>query len=283
MKRVTLIFIILSFSLAIASDDINNTIKASKPSVVSIVVRLDIDKFAIIGTGFFINENGAIATCYHVVRNIKKVEVLRNSDLEKSILIGYSKTEDDLPQLNTPIYKLNDKKLFVLATVMKKDTLNDLAVLWTNYANTSFLKLGSYDAVDEGEELIFLGFPFGLNRLITHKGMVSYKGKLIISDDANNIPVNAFQIDGIVNNGNSGGPLISLKQNKVVGIIKAKHGNIGPYLKSIVEGEIKTEGIGFGLIDFGVFSREVTNALDRNIQMGIGYAISTDNLKLLIK
>jgi len=278
-----ILFFFISFSIVILSQDIPDLIKSSKPSLVSIVKRVDTNHFVIIGSGFFINNNGTIATCYHVVKELEKVFVLKSEDLEKASFVGYIENQEGLPQLNLPVYKLEEIKLFILASIMKQDVKNDLAVLWTNLVNTSHLEFGSTDSLNEGDEVIFLGFPFGYNRATTHKGMVSYKGKIIISDDSSNAPIGALQIDGIINSGNSGGPLISPKQNKVVGVIKAKAGNVGAYLESIIKGKIKTRGIGLGQIDFGIFTREVASAIDRHIQMGIGFAIIVESLRQLVK
>ncbi|GAF85540.1 unnamed protein product, partial [marine sediment metagenome] len=166
--------------------------------------------------------------------------------------------------------------------ISKIDAGKDLAILKTNIRNNPFIEIGEYSDIVEGNDLIFLGFPFGNNHVIAHKGMVSYKGKINITGIPGDKEINAVQIDGIVNRGNSGGPLISISQGKVVGVIKATHGSIGPYLEKIKKGEIGTSGIGLGMIDFGLFTREVVSAIDRHIQMGIGYAISVDYLRNII-
>lgn len=282
MKRLIYFIILISFSVLTANEDISKSIASAKPTLVAIVAKIDANKFAIIGTGFFIDGSGKIATCNHVIDGANQVFLLKAKDLDKSILIGYVTTHEGIPQLNLPVYTLKDTLLFIRASVFKSDKEHDIAILTTRIKNTSFLEFGSYQIINEGDELILLGFPFGFNRIVTHKGMVSYKGKLIISGNPKDSPIDGLQIDGIVNRGNSGGPLISPSQNKVVGVVKATHGNIGPYLQAINKGEIRTEGIGLGQIDFGKFTREVSSAIDRHIQMGIGYAVSINYLKTLI-
>ena len=180
--------------------------------------------------------------------------------------------------MNVPVYQASGAEAFVPAKVLTNDEEVDIALLKIEERSKSYLLIGSYGSIKEGNDLIFLGFPFGFNRVVTHKGMVSYKGKINISGTPDGKDIEAVQIDGIVNRGNSGGPLISASQAKVVGIVKATHGNIGPYLRAINEGKIRTEGIGLGQINFGIFTREVASAIDRHIQMGIGYAVSADYL-----
>ena len=272
-------FFLFETQLIFADEKISAIVNTSRESVISIVSRIENDKFVILGTGFFIAEEGQIATCDHVVSQMTEIYVMKSSDLEKASLLGYISTKEGLPQLNLPVYQIKNNNAFIKAQLIDRLPDTDIAVLKINQKSGSYLKIGKYDSVEEGNDLIFLGFPFGVNRVIAHKGMVSYKGKFNISSNPGDKLMEALQIDGIVNRGNSGGPLISLDQNKVVGIIKATHGNIGPYLRGINEGKIRTEGIGLGQIDFGLFAREVSSAIDRHIQMGIGYAISINYLK----
>jgi len=57
--------------------------------------------------------------------------------------------------------------------------------------------------VPVGEQVGFLGFPFGLTHLTAHVGYVSSIHR--------SGPATTLQIDGSVNGGNSGGPLLDLK------------------------------------------------------------------------
>jgi len=65
------------------------------------------------------------------------------------------------------------------------------------------------------EEVLFLGFPFGGTHLTAHLGHVSSVHKSGVA--------RVIQIDGSVNGGNSGGPLIDLKTGKVVGVVSRAH------------------------------------------------------------
>lgn len=59
--------------------------------------------------------------------------------------------------------------------------------------------------------IVFPGFPFGSDRISIHQGHIS---DIFLSNS-----VKKIQIDGSINSGNSGGPLIDLKTRKVIGII----------------------------------------------------------------
>ncbi len=286
MKKIIALTLCVLFLLVVvkfifADDKLSDLIKSSRNSLVAIVY-VDGDKFFILGTGFFVDGNGTIATCRHIVKDLKDVYVMQVTEVAKASLVSYISTEEGLPRLNLPVYQVKDTNIFIRANITNILPDIDLAILKINQKNSNYLEIGEYNLIEEGDDLIFLGFPFGLNRVIAHKGMVSYKGKFNISGDLKDQFIEAVQIDGIVNRGNSGGPLISVSQKRVVGIIKASYGNIGPYLRDIQEGKIATKGIGLGQVDFGIFTREVVDAIDRHIQMGIGYAISVNYLKQIL-
>ena len=65
--------------------------------------------------------------------------------------------------------------------------------------------------ISVGQQVLFLGFPSGMSQLTCHLGYVS-------SMRTRN-GVDIIQIDGSVNGGNSGGPLLDLSSGKVVGIV----------------------------------------------------------------
>jgi hypothetical protein len=74
------------------------------------------------------------------------------------------------------------------------------------------------DLVAIGEQVLFIGFPFGMFHLTAHLGYVSS----IHTTGA----VQVLQIDGSVNGGNSGGPMIDLETGRVAGIITRAHKGI---------------------------------------------------------
>lgn len=275
---VFLFSLLIITNQVLGDEGMSGAINLSKDAVVAIVGKVEDNKFVILGTGFFVDKEGTIATCDHVISSLPKIFIMKPQDLEKSKLLGYVTTRDKLPQLNLPVYQANADAAFIPAQLLERSPEEDIALLKVDQRPTSYLQVGSYSLIEEGNDLIFLGFPFGFNRVVTHKGMVSYKGEININGTPEGKAIAAVQIDGIVNRGSSGSPLISVSQGKVVGIVKATHGSIGPYLQAINEGKIKAEGIGLGQIDFGVFTREVAATIDRHIQMGIGYAISADYL-----
>ena len=134
------------------------------------------------GTGFFIDQQGHILTCSHVVEDASHVFV-------------------EIPTQGKKQYK---------AKILGVCPFFDLAVIKVlEYSNTAFCPLyedesGDDDWVKSGDETYALGFPLGQDNLKVTKGIISGQ------------QFKMYQIDVPINPGNSGGPLI--KDNKVVGV-----------------------------------------------------------------
>lgn len=168
----------------------NKNIKSD--SIVKIISNnVDIDIFSPykissdgegIGTGFFINENGYILTCAHVVNGAIKLFI--NSPLE------------------------GKKRIPVMIHSICFD--KDIALLKTiDYKNKDFCKLGNSDDVKTEDNVLAIGYPLGQDRLKKTSGIVS------------GIQDRYIQTDAPINPGNSGGPLFDAKMN-VIGINTAK-------------------------------------------------------------
>lgn len=116
----------------------------------------------------------------------------------------------DADQINV---KLSDGRE-LKAKVIGKDTETDLAVIKIDAQNLSFARLGDSDKLEQGEWVIALGSPFGLQQTMT-AGIVSATGR-DLGVGAGQF-TNFIQTDASINPGNSGGPLINM-QGEVVGI-----------------------------------------------------------------
>jgi serine protease Do len=131
-----------------------------------------------IGTGFFINNEGYILTCAHVV--------------DDSI-----KTYVSIPQVGKMLF---DTELIRIAPY------HDLAILKIKkYKNKNYLKFAESDKVKSGDKVIALGYPLGQDRLKRTSGVVS------------GIQDGDIQTDAPINPGNSGGPLLN-EDGDVIGI-----------------------------------------------------------------
>lgn len=148
-------------------------------------------------------------------------------------------------------------------------------------------EFGDLSDVSVGEQVLFLGFPFGMPHLTAHMGYISsvheQQGKTII------------QIDGSVNGGNSGGPLVSLESGNVVGIItRAITGIIEQEFNNLIatlqnnqrilaqsRATIQIGGVDpiQGLRASQAAMEQIASNLKRSANVGIGYAFSTNHIR----
>ncbi|MDI3269508.1 MAG: trypsin-like peptidase domain-containing protein [Bacillota bacterium] len=122
----------------------------------------------------------------------------------------------------------------VPATLVGEDPLTDLAVLKITLDDSVKVALfGDSDALEAGQPVLALGYPFGegLGKTVTF-GVVSgivptlygYTGNQVTLGDFDRQRVTRLiQTDAAVDRGNSGGPLVDM-QGRVVGITTLKEG-----------------------------------------------------------
>ena len=119
-------------------------------------------------------------------------------------------------------------------TVVEVDRARDLALLRFDGAPVPALQLSDSDAVKEGQEIAFTGFPIG-GALgfspVTHRGMIASITPIVLpaANDqrlsARSIrsvrdgPFNIFQLDGTAYPGNSGGPVFDPRTGAVIAVI----------------------------------------------------------------
>ncbi len=141
--------------------------------------------------------------------------------------------------------------------------------------------------ISVGEQVVFLGFPFGDPYMTSHCGYIS------AIYTRNNIEI--LQLDGSVNGGNSGGPLLDLKAGKVVGIITRI--NIGfialefdKLIKTLQQNQVALEQVK-GMMKAGKIDpfqaiqasqsamEQIAKNLRQSANVGIGYAYSSNYVR----
>lgn len=146
-----------------------------------------LNEYKSVGTGFFIDDNGYILTCCHVIENAVKIYIIIPTEGKK---------------------KLDAEVISICPD-------NDLALLKIkNYKNKSFLKLGDNDTIIQQDQVIAVGYPLSSDTLKFSSGIISGLHGILL------------QTDAPINEGNSGGPLIKFNQNtkeyEVIGINSSK-------------------------------------------------------------
>lgn len=147
--------------------------------------------------------------------------------------------------------------------------------------------LDSNDSMLVGESAVFLGFPFGMKHLTSHVGF--------ISSIHNRNSVKVIQIDGSVNGGNSGGPLLEIKTGKVAGIVtRSVTGLIEEQFRNLLnalkQNQKALDGaksvMRIGSIDpiqaisaSQAAMEQIARDLHRSANVGIGYAYSIEYIR----
>ncbi|MBR3949912.1 MAG: trypsin-like peptidase domain-containing protein [Oscillospiraceae bacterium] len=159
------------------------------------------------GSGFILTEDGYVITNYHVVENATSIDVITHDGTEYS------------------------------ATLVGKDSTNDLAVLKVEATGLSAATLGSSNNLMIGDMVVAIGNPLGELASTQTVGYVSGIDREVSTDSLTTISM--IQTDAAINPGNSGGPLFNM-QGQVIGITTAKYSGTTGSGASI-------EGIGFAI------------------------------------
>src|SRR5215831_3292642 len=154
--------------------DVQHIIEGYQPSVIQIATQ------TATGTGFYVKEFDLIVTNEHVVGDNAEVTIAGKLFQKALSRVWYTDRKHDLAFLETP----------------RDVVLPDL-------------KLGSYESMKDGDSVVAIGHPYGLNYTAT-QGVISKVDR--IRDG-----LKFIQIDAAINPGNSGGPLVD-EDGKVVGV-----------------------------------------------------------------
>jgi hypothetical protein len=135
------------------------------------------------GSGFVIDPSGVVVTNFHVIRGAASAKIsLQNGDTYDRVI------------------------------VRAVDPTRDIAILQVPGFNLPTIPLGDSDSVKQGDTVVVLGSPLGLNGTAT-SGIISAIRPLE--------GYRVFQTDAAANSGNSGGPMLN-DRAEVVGILTFK-------------------------------------------------------------
>lgn len=212
------------------------------------------------GSGFSYRRNDIIITNHHVIE----------------------------PHLNngTPIYVITESGTRLPTSLLSfsDKTQHDFAILklqqpLPNQRNVLMPDLNH--PLGRGSDILFAGFPHGIHDLLIHSAIIS-------------APVNnhGFYIDGSVNGGNSGGPIIDKNSGKVIGIVTQRRFLAGNSLQQLGQqvsglaaqsagianrGSVQIMGIDFGsfanIVAQGLSALSQVIELNSNVGIGIGFKI----------
>lgn len=209
------------------------------------------------GTAFAISANGVFATCAHVIAG-------------------------------APRLALNFDGRYHDAAVLQSQDAIDVALLKIE-SESPALALAAVNEVHVGDQLLWSGFPLDSLLPTWHQGMASYIGPLPVNPQPLGV-----QLDGTVNRGNSGGPIINPDTSAVVGMVTSKMGGLSQHLQESFAKLAIVSGMGGGMaarmtmtvggvtVDPNRVLMEAIHQIERGLQLGVGYGISAEyvaNLK----
>lgn len=215
------------------------------------------------GSGFSYRNNNIVVTNHHVIEpnlfnNQPIVAITENGAQLKAILLSHS-----------------DKSQYDFAILKLQDPLPE---------NRNIIQSNLTANATRGSELLFASFPHGIHDLLVHEAIVSGP-----------VQQHAFYIDGSVNGGNSGGPIVN-KSGELVGIVTQRRFLGGQSLQSLGQQVAQLSNQCAGIanrgsvqimgIDFGQFASMMAQGLgamsqvieaNANSGIGIGFKIQFMN------
>jgi len=206
--------VVATYASTVAADLVD-TVPRVKPSVVAIGTyqRGRNPAFRFLGTGFAVGNGRLIATNSHVVPATLATEKM------ETLAIAVPGEKESAVHM---------------ATALARDKDHDLAVLRLTNASLPALTLDAGDAVREGQNVAFTGFPIG-NALglspVTHRGIIAAitpigipqaRGRELSPALIRRLarePFLIYQLDATAYPGNSGSPVFDPDTGNVLGVI----------------------------------------------------------------
>ncbi|WP_038028714.1 MULTISPECIES: S1C family serine protease [unclassified Thioalkalivibrio] len=198
-----------------AADALPDTIERVKPSVVSIATHQPArsPRAHYLATGFAVGDGSLIVTNHHVIPTS-----LDHENREQLVVVSGEGRDTSIHSAELVAHSADD----------------DLALLRIAGPPLPPLQLGSSDAVREGEQLAFTGFPIGMvlgTYPATHRASVAARTPMAItarrSSELSEARIRqlragapmVFQLDATAYPGNSGSPVYRIDSGEVVGVI----------------------------------------------------------------
>jgi serine protease Do len=169
---------------AAAAVGIAKLVEQVKPSVVVVTFTGRNGDQQGLGSGFVVDAEGLIATNLHVLGEGRPISV-----------------------------RMLDGTEYAVRAVHATDRARDLAILQIDAADLPALELGDSDSLQQGESVIAIGNPLGLQHSVV-QGVIS-----AVREDVDGQPM--IQLAIPIERGNSGGPVVD-RSGRVLGVVSLK-------------------------------------------------------------
>ena len=194
---------------------IADIIKQNKKSIILIEILIPRENnrktISIRGTGFIVSHDGKFITCAHVYKQVP---------------------ENELPYLGVKVVGKTDEKGIThydryKVKLLRMDEKNDLASMQIISDKNDFeaiKEFGDSEAVREGDEVIFIGYPLATELLGMRYGITMSTNHCIISSvkRRKDGSLHFFMVDTHINNGSSGSPVFLQETGKIIGVTSGK-------------------------------------------------------------
>lgn len=166
-----------------------------------ILLRKRENSVVFLGTAFLVHDEGYLLTATHIIEN----------DFE-NLMVARAQDPEDFTKLSL------DEIAAVSVDVVKTDAYHNVAVLKLKKGfviETPDYLIGQVDHLKLGTGLINIGFPYGhqdMHMLAIRSSVLSSKVKL---DNGTKL----LLFDSMVHDGMTGGPLVSIEDERIVGIV----------------------------------------------------------------
>jgi len=182
LQKALLILFLLLFIIPAAYAKVPDIVLNQKNAVVTIYINDKEGKQITTGTGFIIDKNGIIATNYHVIS--KWLEALEN------ILF----------------IKMENGAYFPIEELLASDEENDIAIFKVEGKELPTVKLAKDYEPKQGEGVIVIGSPIGLETTVSDGIISNIRGKSGL-----------IQITAPISPGSSGSPIFNSK-GEIIGV-----------------------------------------------------------------
>ena len=172
------------------------------------IVKKETEQVNFVGSGFLCHNDGYILTCAHTINLTDKLAIVPPQPL------------NEFSQLTLERVNAFD------VIIVQYNTIHDVALL--KIINPLLISvpdniLGDEKLIQVGSSVGYIGFPFGQIGLHTVKVSQSIISSKVKSKNG----TNQFQLDAMVHEGNSGGPLIDVSTSQIIGIINGRFSPTG--------------------------------------------------------
>lgn len=171
--------------------------------VVHPVGRITPSGISLLGTAFFINHDGLLATAAHVINN---------SDSNLVVILNQTNSIQDYQDTTTIQVRCIPAKIKAINPVY------DVCILEVPEAVKSTFEIGSTDSIHVGENIATFGYPHSDHgRMVLTQQNTSVGAKILL--DSSGIKVKNIVLNIQSRPGQSGSPIVIPESRKIAGIL----------------------------------------------------------------